>query len=246
MEFDPSQRMYAWEADATVLAKLSGGSRNDVWLVEVGGLRCVARRSRRAPAALAWELDLLEYLASHGVSVPRVLATQTGERQSDGVVVSSWIEGRAPESDTEWQGVADELSRIHATTANWPQRPTFSSTHDLLSSPHGGDVNLSAMPAEAVERCRDAWRMISTEPRSVVHGDPRGNVRITKEGVAFIDWDEARVDASVLDLADLPFSQHALEPQRLALARRAASAWEAACSWTSEPVYARRRLAELG
>jgi Ser/Thr protein kinase RdoA (MazF antagonist) len=96
-----------------------------------------------------------------------------------------------------------------------------------------------------VERCRDAWRTLATEAQSAIHGDPRGNVLITNDGVAFIDWDEARIDASILDLADLPFSD-AVEPGRLALARRAASAWEAACGWTKEPEYARWRLAELG
>jgi Ser/Thr protein kinase RdoA (MazF antagonist) len=246
MEFDVSQHLRAWGSDAEVLEKLSGGSRSDVWLVEVGGERCVARRSRRTPAAVAWELDLLEYLGDQGVRVPRVLTTRTGERQSRDVTLLSWVEGTPPESEAEWQGVAQELGRIHALTVGWPQRPTFASTQDLLTASHGGDVDLSVMPPQDVERCRDAWRMISTEPRSAIHGDPRGNVLITDEGVAFIDWDEARMDASILDLADLPFSERTVERGRLALGRRAASAWEAACGWTKEPEYARRRLTELG
>jgi hypothetical protein len=68
---------------------------------------------------------------------------------------------------------------------------------------------------------------------------------MTKDGVAFIDWDEARVDASILDVVDLPFSEQAVESERLLLGRRAASAWEAANAWSLEPDYARRRLAEL-
>lgn len=62
----------------------------------------------------------------------------------------------------------------------------------------------------------------------------------------FLDWDEARVDASILDLADLPLDLSAqLGVERLARARRAADAWEAANSWLLEPEYARRRLARL-
>ena len=65
------------------------------------------------------------------------------------------------------------------------------------------------------------------------------------DGPAFIDWDECRVDASILDLADLPHAEARIDSDRLARARAAANAWEAANSWLLEPEYARRRLAEL-
>jgi thiamine kinase-like enzyme len=104
-------------------------------------------------------------------------------------------------------------------------------------------VDLRLMPREAVELCQRAWLPLVGDPTSAIHGDPLGNALITDRGVVLIDWDEARVDASLLDLADLP-GEHA-PPAALAAARRAASAWEAAASWSLEPAYARRRLAEL-
>ena len=69
------------------------------------------------------------------------------------------------------------------------------------------------------------------------------NIRITASGVGLLDWDEARVDASDLDLAELPGS--GLPPERLTVVRAAATAWEAADGWTVEPSYARRQLALL-
>jgi hypothetical protein len=62
-------------------------------------------------------------------------------------------------------------------------------------------------------------------------------------GVGLLDWDEARVDYTDLDLAEVP--GHDLPPGRLAPARIAATAWEAANGWTIEPAYARRQLALL-
>jgi hypothetical protein len=58
-----------------------------------------------------------------------------------------------------------------------------------------------------------------------------------------LDWDEARVDATELDLAELPGTH--VPPRRRAVVRAAATAWEAANGWTVEPSYARRQLALL-
>jgi aminoglycoside phosphotransferase (APT) family kinase protein len=101
-----------------------------------------------------------------------------------------------------------------------------------------------ALPADAVAACRVAWKRLAGRPESVVHGDPGPeNIRVTSEGVGFLDWDEARVDYTDLDLAELPASD--LPPAMLAAARTAVTAWEAANGWTIEPSYARRQLALL-
>ena len=75
----------------------------------------------------------------------------------------------------------------------------------------------------------------------MIHGDPGpANIRITRDGAGLLDWDEARVDCTDLDLAELPGRY--LPPERLTIARAAATAWEAASGWTAEPSYARRQL----
>ena len=215
--------------------------------VRLAGVDHVGRLSRRDAAALDSELDLLDHLAAVGLRVPRTASALDGRRHSDGLVVMSWLHGAPPASEADWRRVEATLRQLHEATRDWPQRPGFASTQEFLVADSGGDVRLDLMPAASVARCRDAWRAIADEPKSVVHGDPgAANARLGRAGVGLIDWDEARVDASVLDRADLPLDPvPGFDGERLHLARRAASAWEAANGWLLEPESARRRLASI-
>ena len=182
----------------------------------------MARLSERTGAALKWELDLLEQLALLGFIVAPVVPAMDGRRQVDGVVVQEWMEGEPP-TGGDWEAVAEELRRLHAATVGWRQRPSFWSSRDLLNRTRGGDVDLSVMPEDAVRACRAAWRGLDDVPFAVVHGDPgAGNIRITADGVGFLDWDESRVDHGDLDLAALPGEE--LPVERLARARAAVHA----------------------
>jgi aminoglycoside phosphotransferase (APT) family kinase protein len=100
------------------------------------------------------------------------------------------------------------------------------------------------MPAEAVARCRAAWARLTGRPACVVHGDPNniGNVLVTAERVALIDWDEAHVDVPNLDLA-LPHNTAGLDDDAYDIAAQASAAWEAAVCWDDE--YSIKRLAEV-
>jgi Ser/Thr protein kinase RdoA (MazF antagonist) len=232
----------AW-GEITVVGPLGGGYRNTVLELRRGDERLVARRSRRPPASLDWEISLLAHLAGEGLGVPVMVAALDGRRHVGGVVVQRWLDGEPP-APGDWPAVAAALRRLHAATAGWPQRPGSASTSDLLTAVRGGDVDLAMMPPAAVGACRAAWRRLAGRPQAVVHGDPGAqNIRITRDGAALIDWDEARVDYTDLDLAELPGSD--LAPERLAAARAAATAWEAANGWIVEPAYARRQLAML-
>lgn len=232
----------AW-GPVTVLGSLGGGNRNEVLELRRGGQRLVARRSGRSVPSLDWEVDLLDHLGRRGVRVPAVVPASDGRRHVDGVLVLTWLEGRPPGSG-DWPAVAGALRRVHEVTRGWPQRPGFASTRQLLSVDRGGDVDLTVMPADVVVACRTAWAALVGTPEAVVHGDPGpANIRITGAGVGLLDWDEARVDSTDLDLAELPLP--GLPPERLAAARTAATAWEAANGWTVEPSYARRQLTLL-
>ena len=198
----------------------------------------MARRSRRSPASLEWELDLLDHLSQRGFTVPEVVPARDGRRHVDGVVVQHWLPGREP-TEEDCSLVADELRRLHALLTDWPPRPDFPGTRELLTLDQGGDVDLGRMPPEAVTICRQAWRAL-TGPTTVVHGDPcAANIRVHEGRVGFLDWDEARVDHPWLDLADLP----GLDVPRKAKA--AINAWEAANAWFMEPTYGRGRLARV-
>lgn len=227
----------------SVVTPLGGGYRNDVY--EVSGTdRMVARRTTRSAPALAWELDLMEFLEDHNFVVPRIVPTMDGRRSAGGVVVQTWLDGREPGAD-DWTLVSDELRRLHRLTAGWAQqRPGFQSTRELRATSHGGDVDLDAMPVRAVQLCRQAWAALSDDPHCVIHGDPGPtNVRVMNDRIGFIDWDESRVDHADLDLAEIPGGP--LRGHRADIASNAIDAWEAACGWTSEPDYARRRLDRL-
>jgi Ser/Thr protein kinase RdoA (MazF antagonist) len=231
----------AW-GEVTVVGPLGGGNRNSVLELLLDGRRVVARESRRPAASLDWELDLLDHLSGHGVRVPAAVRARDGRRHVAGVVVQTWLDGDPP-GPRDWLQVAAALRRVHEVTQGRPQRPGFASTRDLLTAERGGDVDLTLMPADAVAAVRAAWAdLAATSPaEAVVHGDPGpANIRVTPAGAGLLDWDEARVDATDLDLAELP-GRH-LPRERLAAARTAATAWEAANGWSVEPSYARRQL----
>lgn len=232
----------AW-GQLQVIGPLGGGHRNRVLELRRGRERLVARWSRRSPASLDWEIGLLDRLARHGLRVPAAVPALDGRRHVDGVIVQTWLDGMPP-GPADWPAVAATVRRLHELTAQWPQRPGFASTQDLLTTNRGGDVDLSAMPAEAVAACRRAWAGLAGTAQAVVHGDlAPANIRISSAGPGLLDWDEARVDYTGLDLADVPGS--GLPPARLAAARSAVTAWEAANGWTTEPDYAQRQLAAM-
>jgi Ser/Thr protein kinase RdoA (MazF antagonist) len=233
----------AW-GQPQVIGPLGGGHRNPVLELRRGRERLVAHRSRRSPASLDWEIGLLDHLARHGLRVPAAVPALDGRWHIDGVLVQTWLDGTPP-GPADWPAVTAAVRHLHELTAQWPQRPGFASTQQLRSTDRGGDVDLSAMPAGAVAACRQAWAGLAGTPQAVVHGDlAPANIRISSAGPGLLDWDEARVDYTDLDLADLPGS--GLPPARLAVARRAVTAWEAANGWTTEPHYAERQLAVLG
>jgi Ser/Thr protein kinase RdoA (MazF antagonist) len=242
------RRLRAWSRSARVEGPLGGGYRNRLWAVRVGGRRYAARLSARPAPALDWEIGLLRFLRAADMRAPEALGARDGRSHVDGLVLFSWLDGHPPGSERDWRLVAGELDRLHTLTRGWPQRPGFRSSQQLLEERVGGDVRLDLMPEDAVRRVRAAWRALAGEPTSVVHGDlAAGNILLEGGRAGLVDWDEARVDVSLFDLALLPLNlSRVLGAERMALARRAAVAWEAANGWAAEPAYARRRLAELG
>jgi aminoglycoside phosphotransferase (APT) family kinase protein len=231
----------AWGEDLDLLGRLGGGYRNELWAGRYRGARVAVRRSRRAGAALDWELDLLAELTSAGFTVPVPIAAPDGRRRVGGMVVFGWLEGDPPQDEADWRRVADELARLHEATRGHRRRPWFRSTRDLLAVDRGGDVDLTVMPSRAVAACRAAWAALPALPHTVVHGDPGpGNIRIQGKAVGLLDWDESRVDNPTLDLTELPVP---VLPRGIdTVAKIAADAWEAANGWQAEPDYARRCL----
>jgi hypothetical protein len=214
-------------------------------LIERAGERLVAKTTRRTPGAISWLTRVHEQATAAGFIVPRFVPSQQGELVVDGVTVEQWLEG-SPASPQERQGAVPLLRAFQGATRNWAQRPGFASSRALLQKQQGGDVDLAAMPQDLVEMCRAAWRELVFEPVSVVHGDLNvQNLLRTPEGrLALIDWDEARVDASILDEVALA-PRDDMGEMRWERAMRALEAWEVTVSWHIEPAYAHRLATEL-
>ena len=233
-----------WGPHVARIEPLKGGAGvNEVWSVRVNGQLAVGRLGTRSDADLAWETELLNHLDREGLTVPVPIPTSSGRHFVDGLVVMTYVEGRPPETEADWRRVAETLRNVHRVTQGWPQRPGWLSSTDLLHAETGTKVDLRAMPTEAVVRCRAAWGRLAGRERCVVHGDPNpGNIRMTADRVALIDWDESHVDVPDLDLV-LPYNAADLGDDTLDIASQAWAGWEAAVCWDDD--HAVRRLAEV-
>lgn len=244
---DPRPDVAAWSG-VQLGARLTGGARNPVFRARRRSEDFVVRRSGRPVAALEWELDLLDALPGAGVLVPQTVRTDDGRRRDGGVWLQRFIPGGPPVDSRDWQRVGSALAAVHEATVGWPQRPWFASARELLRRDRGGDVDFAAMPSAVVELVRSSWLPVLDAQECAVHGDlGAGNVLLSDEGVALIDWDEARVDVPAFDFAHLPESA-ALPPPwdgERELLITAGVAWEVATCWVVEPAYAARRLEEL-
>jgi Ser/Thr protein kinase RdoA (MazF antagonist) len=236
-----------WGDDVARVEKFRAGVANEVWSVRVNGQLAVGRLGRRSDADLAWETELLQHLARNGMAVPVPIPTMDGRYFADGLVVMTYVEGEQPETEADWRRVAETLRELHRLTQGWPQRPGWQSSTDLLRADTGTKVDLGAMPPEGVVRCRAAWARLIGRDRCVVHGDPNpGNVRMTPDRVALVDWDESHVDVPDLDLV-LPHNAAGLDDEAFDVAAQASAAWEAAVCWdpSGTDAFAARRLAQV-
>ena len=236
-----------WGDDVARIERFQTGVANEVWSVRVDGRPAIGRLGRRSDADLAWETELLRYLDDHGMTVPVPIPTADRRDFADGLVVMTHVEGGPPETEADWCRVADTLRQLHRLTQGWPQRPGWRSSTDLLHAERGTRVDLTLMPPEGVVRCRAAWARLTGGERCVVHGDPNpGNIRMTADRVALIDWDESHVDVADLDLV-LPHNAAGLDDDAHDIAAQASAAWAAAVCWDPSGIdeFAATRLAEV-
>jgi Ser/Thr protein kinase RdoA (MazF antagonist) len=239
-----------WGDDVARIEPLTAGGVNEVWSVRVNGQLAVGRlgrrSDRRSDADLAWEMELLRHLDREGMTVPVPIPTTDGRDFVNGLVVMRYVEGRPPETEADWRRVADTFRQLHRLTYGWPQRPGWRSSIDFVHAQTGTRIDLGAMPPQGAARCRAIWAQLGGRERCVVHGDPTpGNIRMTADRVALIDWDESRVDVSDFDLV-LPHNAAGLDEDAHDLAAQAWAAWDAALCYTSgHHEFAAERLAEV-
>ena len=193
----------AWGAD--VLGPLPGGARSQLWRVEVAGKRCVARRVSVGEPSLRWLARLQTVAVAQGLRLAPMIPASGGALTVAGWTVEPWLEGQ-PGTAADLPGLRRTLRRMHRATRFWPARPGLVPRLPLRLGVDPGD-------------------------QAAVHGDVHpGNVlRLAGGGLALIDWEEARVGDTRLDLG---FA-------REAAARAAHAAAEVAACWRAEPERAR-------
>src|SRR3954453_18581003 len=235
-----------WGDDVARVDRLTGGGVNEVWSVRVNGQLGVARLGRRSDADLGWETELFRHLDGEGMTVPVPIPTRDGRYFLDGLVVMTYVEGRPSETEADWRRVAETFRQLHRLTQGWPQRPGWRSSVDFLDVDTATRIDLGAMPPEGVVRCRAIWSRLAGRERCVVHGDPTpGNIRMTADRVALIDWDESRVEGPDLDLV-LPYNAADLDDDTHEIAAQAWAAWDAAlCFPSGYHEFAAERLAKV-
>ncbi|WP_342076708.1 phosphotransferase [Yoonia sp. SS1-5] len=217
---------------------LGGGHRNIVYRTVGPEPNWVFKSTRRAPEALAWLTPVQDCARQSGFIVPPLKRSAAGRLVEQGWTCEPFVAGAHPGPD-EMSTIADQVARFHALARDILQRPGFLSSQDLLRDEIGGDVDLTAMPNDAVIKCREAWGQLQGWPQTIVHGDLNSsNLLVTSDGrIAVLDWDECRRDLAVFDIGQLA----AISPAE----QRAIIAWEVACAWSVEPDYARRMLEKL-
>ena len=223
----------------TVVRRLEGGHRNLSFLVrDKAGTEFVAKTSRRCQQSVAWVVRLQREATKVGLNAPLYLQAPGGSYITGDMTLELMAHGR-PATDGELSLVRPAMAVLRRATKNFDQRPGFRSAAQLLSESRSGDVDLGDMPANIVRACRMAWAPLKGRQEVAVHGDLNStNLLIGPDGrPILIDWDEARRDAAVFDLA--PFRPSA---GRMAIARLA---WEVAAGWRIEPIYAKALAVRL-
>ncbi|MEV4926549.1 phosphotransferase [Streptomyces roseoverticillatus] len=188
--------------------RLSSSPRSRVWRAELSGTPVVVKQLVGGPGAAegyAREAAALQ-LASKGDPpvVPKLLGTDSDER----VLVLEHLGHQTPRSD--WVvDYATALARLHAVagadaTGSLPtwSGPTQGDIDSFLRLAQALGVVLPSGVRAELEGLVD--RLARTPGHALLHGDPcPGNDMHTREGVRFIDFEQAALGNGIVELAYL-------------------------------------------
>lgn len=220
------------------LTPLMGGHRNAIYRCSGKRPELVFKSTLHTEESLRWQDDVQQIARSVGLEVPQMMKSRAGRFVEEGWTLESFVEGDPIEA-SHLQHLADPIAMFARHSCSLPQRPGFRASFELLDCAKGWEIDLTAMPGSLVRKCRDAWQAVSNEPHSIVHGDlnPTNILRMSDGRFALLDWDECRRDHCLFDWVQLS--------PTTSTERRAATAWEIACSWFREPQYARELAAHF-
>lgn len=221
---------------AQELVPLAGGARNTVLRTTGLPRDLVFKSTRHSAPAIEWLQDVHDAAERAGLVAPKLIPSKRGNLVENGWTCETFLEG-TPLGREDMAALMPSISAFHRATCCLPQRPGMRSSLELCEFASAKDIDLTVLPPDLVKRMRNAWSALEHHEMGVVHGDltPANALVLMSGRLALLDWDEARRDATVFDLAQLG-------PQGPDVTK-ACLAWEIAVCWLVEPQRA-RQLAE--
>jgi homoserine kinase type II len=221
------------------LTRLTGGEDNLNLRVDADGAAYVLRRyDITPPAEVAFELELLAYLAEHGFPTPPPLRRRdggwAGRLHGRPAALFPHVDGRHPHGRPLWAGerIAAALADLHRLTSALSDRGIRTRTDGhRLRTLRARLGERPALPAfrpvlAAIDRCLDERAALAGElPAAVVHHDAHaGNALFDGDRhlTALLDFDEAYPDYALTDVGRL-LLQWARDPEGQALHPRRAA-----------------------
>ncbi len=174
------------------IAPLAGGARNAVWSArDADGRDWVVKSTGHSEAALAWLVPLHAAARAAGLRVPEPLRASDGRRAPGGWCAEPFLVGRHG-TPADLARLAPQLAAFHAAVRDLPARPGL---------PGAAEAPLPAeLPSDLAAALATALAPMAGAAVGAIHGDLNpGNLILTPEGPALIDWDEARRDWHFLD-----------------------------------------------
>lgn len=164
----------AW-GTATDIAPVPGGARRLAFRARVGGRLVIAKSNALPEPSLRWQIAAERAARRAGLIVPGLIETASGALSSAGWTLEPWIDGHPAKAGDLRQL---PLARLRAAGRHLPRRP--GRTRVLPAS----WARLSALPG----------------PNGLIHGDLHpGNLLRLHNGLALIDWEEARIGPLAVD-----------------------------------------------
>jgi len=208
--------------DLTILEPLDG-FENQIFAGQIANQKValrIAHDLHRTPDMVQGEIEWINYLADHGVSVPRALPSREGQvveviSAADGsqfsAVAFEWAPGQPPRRE-DWEAgllrkVGQLLGQMHRLTRSFePSAPRYRRP-DLLVEAADFEQYLPLVEPVIGERYRETVGALRTLPRpddayGLIHQDAHGGNFFVQDGkITIFDFDDCLYGWFVYDLA---------------------------------------------
>lgn len=239
----PDDVLRAFGLEGARQQTLEAGHVNQHWRIGKGGERVVLRKYGvpRSDAGIHWEQDVMAFAAAQGWPVPLARPTATGgrvfRRDGEAWTCHAFLDGKQATADTAALRniIGRLLGRLHRDLAGFAvegQRPGFGKTWELdvvVEAAGAGSFNALVAafgreyPDLAANIRRQRYRNLRELsrlhypdlPDYPIHGDFAPRNLLFREGqlTGLLDFDFARSDARVCDLAPLLMPFQPLDPR---------------------------------